>query len=110
MDRQRLIFSLLKARRWQGGCEIDLREALEDKIFEDVYPLHVRQEQESLADHWIRRPYYKLTQPTRAIRDYFGEKVWLIIFFLFLIIGPTVAPLFCKKKKKRAGSSGQSDD
>ena len=91
VDRIKLILSIMKAHRVNGGCGIDIDAKLKDKEFDAVFPLHDRKEKAALDRDWLIAKALPEDQPFSDIKDYLGEKIglyfaWLGHYTVFLCI------------------------
>jgi hypothetical protein len=82
VDRLKLIQSILMARKYEGGCFLDVYKLIKTKCMIGYFPLHDYVELRTLEEKWLRFCQLPWNQPMDDIKDYFGEKVAL--YFLWL--------------------------
>lgn len=82
VDRLKLIFNILKAKKYEGGCHLDIYRLLQDQCLVGFFPLHDNVELRSLECKWLQFFQWPWNQPVDEIKDYFGEKIGL--YFLWL--------------------------
>ncbi|CAM9354412.1 unnamed protein product, partial [Ectocarpus fasciculatus] len=81
-DRLKLIQSILMARKYEGGCFLDVYKLIKQKCLLAYFPLHDYVELRTLEEKWLRFCQLPWNQPVDDVKDYFGEKIGL--YFLWL--------------------------
>jgi hypothetical protein len=99
VDRLKLIFSILAARKYEGGCSLDIYRLMKDECILGFYPLHDHVELTDLALQWLQMFQWPWNQPNNQIKDYFGEKIglyflWLSHYTSWLLVAAVVG-FFC---------------
>ena len=82
VDRLKLIFNILKAKKYEGGCHLDIYRLLQDQCIVGFFPLHDHVELHELEKNWLQFFQWPWNQPVEQIKDYYGEKIGL--YFLWL--------------------------
>ena len=82
VDRLKLIFSILSARKCDGGCHLDIYRLIKDQCLLAFYPLHDNVELAKLQKNWLQLFQFPWNQPIDEVKDYYGEKIGL--YFLWL--------------------------
>mmetsp|Transcript_21081 Transcript_21081/g.21777 ORF Transcript_21081/g.21777 Transcript_21081/m.21777 type:complete len:758 (+) Transcript_21081:44-2317(+) len=82
VDRLKLIFSILSARKSEGGCHLDIYRLMKDNCLLGFYPLHDHVELTKLQKNWLQMFQWPWNQPIDEIKDYFGEKIGLYFVWL----------------------------
>jgi hypothetical protein len=99
VDRLKLIFSILAAKKYEGGCSLDIYRLMKDDCLLGFYPLHDHVELTNLAVNWLQVFQWPWNQPNTQIKDYFGEKIglyflWLSHYTSWLLVAAIVG-FFC---------------
>lgn len=82
VDRLKLLFNILKAKKYEGGCNLDMYRLLQDQCLVGFFPLHDHVELHELELKWLQFFQWPWNQPVDDIKDYYGEKIGL--YFLWL--------------------------
>jgi len=82
VDRMKLLTSILKSKKYDGGCGLDLRDLKFKKCIGDYFFLHDLVELRTLEEKFLRFCEAPWNMPVDDIKDYFGEKVGF--YFLYL--------------------------
>lgn len=96
-NRMTLIYSILCARVFNGGCHLDLPKFKKNGAILGYYCVHHNSKLDELEDEWLFAVPW-LT-PVEAIRNYFGERIGLYFAFQshytsWLIFAAAVGCLF----------------
>lgn len=99
VDRLKLIYSIITARRMDGGCNLDIYKLQSKGAILSFFPLHDRNELLQLQEIWLKYCQFPWDQPTEEVKDYFGEKiglyfVWLAHYTSWLLVAGIVG-FFC---------------
>ena len=81
-DRLKLIQSILTARKFEGGCHMDVYKLMKLNCMLGYFALHDYVELRTLEEKWLRFCQMPWNQPVDDVKDYFGEKIGL--YFLWL--------------------------
>jgi hypothetical protein len=82
IDRLKLIYSIISARKMDGGCNLDVYKMKAKAAVLSFFPLHDRMELLQLQEKWLQFCQFPWDQPIEEVKDYFGEKIGL--YFLWL--------------------------
>ena len=82
VDRLKLIFNIIKAKKYEGGCHLDVYRLMQDNCLVGFFPLHDHVELRELERSWLQFFQWPWNQPVDQIKDYYGEKIGL--YFLWL--------------------------
>ena len=82
VDRLKLIYSIMTARKMDGGCGLDVYRLTSKGALLSFFPLHDRAELLNLQERWLKYCQLPWHQPIEEVKDYFGEKIGL--YFLWL--------------------------
>ena len=99
VDRLKLLYSIMAAKSYEGGCHLDIYKMIKDKCLLGFFPLHDQVELLTLQEKWLRLCQLPWNQPVDDIKDYFGEKIGL--YFVWLghytswLAGASVVGFFC---------------
>jgi hypothetical protein len=99
VDRLKLLYTIMTARSYEGGCNLDIYKMIKDKCLLGFYPLHDHVELLVLEAKWLQFCQFPWNQPVDDIKDYFGEKIGL--YFVWLghyttwLAGSAVVGFFC---------------
>jgi hypothetical protein len=99
VDRLKLIFSILAAKKYEGGCNLDIYRLSKDNCILGFFPLHDHVELTKLAVSWLQLFQWPWNQPNTEIKDYYGEKIglyflWLSHYTSWLLVAAIVG-FFC---------------
>mmetsp|Transcript_13981 Transcript_13981/g.20923 ORF Transcript_13981/g.20923 Transcript_13981/m.20923 type:complete len:715 (-) Transcript_13981:269-2413(-) len=99
VDRLKLLYSIMVAKSYEGGCNVDIYKLIKDKCLLGFFPLHDHVELRTLEEKWLRFCALPWNQPVDDIKDYFGEKiglyfVWLGHYTSWLLVAAIVG-FFC---------------
>jgi hypothetical protein len=81
-DRMKLMMSIIKARKYEGGCNLDLRKLAYTKCINDYIFLHDVVELRELEEVFLTFVEAPWKMAVNECKDYFGEKIGF--YFLFL--------------------------
>ena len=81
-DRLKLIQSILTARKFEGGCHMDVYKLIKLNCMIGYFALHDYVELRALEAKWLHFFQWPWNQPVDDVKDYFGEKIGL--YFLWL--------------------------
>lgn len=73
VDRLKLIFGIIKARKYEGGCHLDIYRLLQDKCLVGFFPLHDHVELHELEKDWLQFFQWPWNQPTGRV-----DVVWSV--------------------------------
>ncbi|KAJ5077262.1 ngep-related [Anaeramoeba ignava] len=79
-ERQKIIRTVIEAKKDQGGCGINVTKLIRKKYATDMFSVHNYDELDPLLKRWSKS--CKCTQPIDQVRDYFGENV--AFYFTYL--------------------------
>jgi len=82
VDRLKLMYSIMTARKVDGGCNLDVYRIIKDGAMLGFFPLHDKLELLQLQEKWLVYCQYPWDQPIDDVKNYFGEKIGL--YFLWL--------------------------
>lgn len=82
VDRIKLILTIISARSFEGGCQLDVHKLIQQNCMLGYSPIHDYVELRGLEDEWLRFLQAPWKQKCDAVKDYFGEKIGM--YFLFL--------------------------
>jgi hypothetical protein len=81
-DRLKLIQSILMAKKYEGGCNLDVYKLLKMDCMLGYFALHDYVELRALEAKWLHFFQLPWNQPVDDVKDYYGEKIGL--YFLWL--------------------------
>jgi hypothetical protein len=99
VDRLKLIYSIMIAKSYEGGCNVDIYKLLKDKCIIGFFPLHDHVELIPLESSWLQLLQFPWNQPVDNVKDYMGEKIGL--YFTWLghyttwLLSAAVVGFFC---------------
>lgn len=82
VDRLKIIYSILTAKTYDNGCNLDIYRMMRDKCIIGFFPLHDHVELIPLESSWLEVFQFPWNQPVRMVKDYFGEKIGLYFVWL----------------------------
>lgn len=82
VDRLKLIYGIIAAKKYEGGCNLDIYKLLQQKCMIGFFPLHDHVELRTLEEKWLQFFQFPWNQPVDDIKNYMGEKIGL--YFLWL--------------------------
>ena len=99
VDRLKLIQSIIMARKFEGGCHLDVYRLIKDKCILGFFPLHDHVELRTLEEKWLRFCQMPWNEPVDDVKDYYGEKIglyflWLAHYTSWLLVAGIVG-FFC---------------
>lgn len=90
VDRLKLLSSIIKARKSEGGAFLDIFRRQRDGCIDSFYPLHDFVELRTIEEKWLIVFQLPWNQNVDVAKDYFGEKIG----FYFLFLGHYTSWLF----------------
>ena len=82
VDRIKLIQTIIAARLFEGGCQLDVHKLTQQGNMLGFSPIHDYVELRGLEEGWLRFIQFPWKQRCDDVKDYFGEKIGM--YFLFL--------------------------
>lgn len=82
VDRLKLIANIIKSRRSEGGCALNIQKLINSGAIIAFFPLHDAVELKTLEEKWLKFFELPWHQNLDIVKDYFGEKIGLYFSFL----------------------------
>ena len=94
LERVRIVAALIEYEKEEGGCGIDLEEAVASGVLSAALAVHEPAVVDSLMKTWCRAPWSLFpSPPLDEIRDYYGEAIALYFAFAGHLTSALVLPM-----------------